>query len=98
MFLKRSLNFALLMPRSLIFVLLVTKPFSKLPTLFTTRRERIRLPRVKQDKRKIKIIKYILGIGFPTTVSVNNCVAHFTPLLSDPESKAVLKEGDVAKM
>lgn len=39
-----------------------------------------------------------IGIGFPTTVSVNNCVAHFSPLPSDPESEATLKEGDVAKM
>lgn len=38
------------------------------------------------------------GIGFPTTVSVNNCVAHFTPIPSDPEAAATLKEGDVAKM
>ncbi|KAG0740717.1 hypothetical protein G6F62_007633 [Rhizopus arrhizus] len=50
---------------------------------------------VYNKKGKNKITK---GIGFPTTVSVNNCVAHFTPLLSDPESKAVLKEGDVAKI
>lgn len=38
------------------------------------------------------------GIGFPTTVSVNNCVAHFTPIPSDPEAATTLKEGDVAKM
>ncbi|GAA5794844.1 DNA-binding protein [Helicostylum pulchrum] len=38
------------------------------------------------------------GIGFPTTISVNNCVAHFSPLPSDSESSLVLKEGDVAKI
>ncbi|KAI8367970.1 DNA-binding protein, partial [Choanephora cucurbitarum] len=38
------------------------------------------------------------GVGFPTTISINNCVAHFSPLPSDPESETVLKEGDVAKI
>ncbi|KAI8987622.1 peptidase M24, structural domain-containing protein [Mycotypha africana] len=38
------------------------------------------------------------GIGFPTSISVNNCVAHFSPLPSDPEAFATLKEGDVAKI
>ncbi|CEG63973.1 Putative DNA-binding protein [Rhizopus microsporus] len=50
---------------------------------------------VYNKKGKKKISK---GIGFPTTVSVNNCVAHFSPLPSDPESEATLKEGDVAKI
>jgi methionine aminopeptidase len=36
------------------------------------------------------------GLAFPTTVSVNNVVAHFTPLPSDPE--VVLKDGDVVKI
>lgn len=40
----------------------------------------------------------IIGIAFPTTVSINNCVAHFSPLPSDPEAKTALKEGDVVKM
>ncbi|KAI8078196.1 DNA-binding protein [Gilbertella persicaria] len=38
------------------------------------------------------------GVGFPTTISVNNCVAHFSPIPSDPEAATVLKEGDVAKI
>ncbi|KAG1444187.1 hypothetical protein G6F56_010400 [Rhizopus delemar] len=50
---------------------------------------------VYNKKGKNKISK---GIGFPTTVSVNNCVAHFSPLPSDPEAQNVLKEGDVAKI
>lgn len=36
------------------------------------------------------------GIGFPTCVSVNNCVGHFSPLPEDPN--VVLKAGDVVKM
>ncbi|KAG2205995.1 DNA-binding protein [Mucor mucedo] len=50
---------------------------------------------IYNKKGKNKVTK---GIGFPTTVSVNNCVAHFSPLPSDPEAAITLKEGDVAKI
>jgi len=36
------------------------------------------------------------GIAFPTCVSVNNCICHFSPLVSEPD--CILKEGDVAKV
>jgi methionine aminopeptidase len=36
------------------------------------------------------------GIAFPTCVSVNNCVCHFSPLKSDPV--VLLKNGDVVKV
>ena len=36
------------------------------------------------------------GIAFPTCISVNNCICHFSPLESDVG--VVLKDGDVAKM
>lgn len=36
------------------------------------------------------------GIAFPTCISVNNCICHFSPLKSDPEH--TLKDGDVVKM
>ncbi|XP_050293413.1 proliferation-associated protein 2G4 [Anthonomus grandis grandis] len=36
------------------------------------------------------------GIAFPTCVSVNNCVCHFSPVPSEPDY--ILKEGDVAKI
>lgn len=36
------------------------------------------------------------GIAFPTCVSVNNCVCHFSPLKSDPD--VILKDGDLVKM
>uniref|UniRef100_A0AAX7SGH3 Peptidase M24 domain-containing protein n=1 Tax=Astatotilapia calliptera TaxID=8154 RepID=A0AAX7SGH3_ASTCA len=36
------------------------------------------------------------GIAFPTCVSVNNCVCHFSPLKSDPE--VILKDGDLVKI
>uniref|UniRef100_A0A8C7DEG1 Proliferation-associated 2G4, b n=1 Tax=Oncorhynchus kisutch TaxID=8019 RepID=A0A8C7DEG1_ONCKI len=44
--------------------------------------------------RKEKDLKK--GIAFPTSVSVNNCVCHFSPLKSDPE--IVLKSGDLVKI
>lgn len=37
-----------------------------------------------------------LGSAFPTSISVNNVVSHFSPLPSDPE--VTLKEGDVVKV
>ncbi|XP_055842295.1 proliferation-associated protein 2G4 [Episyrphus balteatus] len=36
------------------------------------------------------------GIAFPTCVSVNNCVCHFSPTKNDPD--CILKEGDVVKI
>lgn len=36
------------------------------------------------------------GIAFPTCVSVNNCICHFSPLKSEPDY--VLKDGDVVKL
>lgn len=38
------------------------------------------------------------GLAFPTCVSVNNCVAHFSPLASDPLSEQTLAKGDVVKL
>lgn len=36
------------------------------------------------------------GIAFPTCVSVNNCVCHFSPVKSDPN--VILKDGDLVKV
>uniref|UniRef100_A0A8C3NKP7 Peptidase M24 domain-containing protein n=1 Tax=Geospiza parvula TaxID=87175 RepID=A0A8C3NKP7_GEOPR len=36
------------------------------------------------------------GIAFPTSISVNNCVCHFSPLKSDQDY--VLKDGDLVKI
>jgi len=36
------------------------------------------------------------GIAFPTCVSVNNCICHFSPLKSDPGVE--LKDGDLVKI
>jgi methionine aminopeptidase len=44
----------------------------------------------KNVKRKIE-----KGIAFPTCISVNNTVCHFSPLASD---ETVLEEGDLIKM
>ncbi|PVF98043.1 Creatinase/aminopeptidase [Serendipita vermifera] len=38
------------------------------------------------------------GIAFPTCISVNNAVAHFSPLQSDPASDVALEKGDVVKI
>ncbi|KAI7862211.1 peptidase M24, structural domain-containing protein [Spinellus fusiger] len=60
---------------------------------------------VEGDKQLVEATKGIYnkgkmskGIGFPTSISLNNCVAHFSPLASDPEAEMTLKEGDVAKI
>ncbi|BES95852.1 unnamed protein product [Nesidiocoris tenuis] len=37
------------------------------------------------------------GIAFPTCISVNNCICHYSPLESEPE-QLTLKEGDVVKV
>ncbi|XP_060079888.1 proliferation-associated protein 2G4-like isoform X2 [Ylistrum balloti] len=44
----------------------------------------------KKDKEMKK------GIAFPTCVSVNNCICHFSPLKTDTE--LLLKNGDVVKI
>jgi curved DNA binding protein len=36
------------------------------------------------------------GIAFPTCLSVNNCICHFSPSKNDPDQ--LLKEGDVVKI
>ena len=36
------------------------------------------------------------GIAFPTCISVNNCVCHFSPLMSEPD--ITLQDGDLVKM
>ncbi|KAF8737610.1 hypothetical protein AX14_012604 [Amanita brunnescens Koide BX004] len=48
--------------------------------------------------KPIKGIKVTKGIAFPTSFSVNNAVAHFSPLSSDPQSLQVLANGDVVKL
>lgn len=36
------------------------------------------------------------GIAFPTCISVNNCICHYSPLKS--ETDYILKDGDVVKL
>ncbi|ORY27797.1 peptidase M24, structural domain-containing protein [Naematelia encephala] len=50
-------------------------------------------PLWNKAKNGVKISK---GIAFPTTISVNNVVSHFSPLPSDPE--ILLKDKDVVKI
>ena len=46
--------------------------------------------KVQYVKKKIE-----RGVAFPTCLSVNNTVCHYSPLASD---ETVLKEGDILKM
>ncbi|KAI0064975.1 proliferation-associated protein 1 [Artomyces pyxidatus] len=48
--------------------------------------------------KSVKGVKVSKGLAFPTSVSVNNCVAHFSPLASDPLSSQTLAKGDVVKL
>jgi len=48
--------------------------------------------------KSVKGVKVSKGLAFPTCISVNNCVAHFSPLASDPLSEQKLAKGDVVKL
>jgi len=48
--------------------------------------------------KSVKGVKVSKGLAFPTCISVNNCVAHFSPLASDPLSVQKLAKGDVVKL
>lgn len=36
------------------------------------------------------------GVAFPTSLSINNCICHFSPTPRDPD--VLLKEGDLVKV
>ncbi|XP_067687260.1 proliferation-associated protein 2G4-like [Haliotis asinina] len=44
--------------------------------------------------KKMKEMKK--GLAFPTCISVNNCICHFSPLKSEPD--VILKDGDLVKI
>ncbi|KAG6856886.1 hypothetical protein H0H87_012466 [Tephrocybe sp. NHM501043] len=48
--------------------------------------------------KSVKGVKVSKGLAFPTSISVNNAVAHFSPLASDPQSTLVLAKDDVVKI
>ncbi|KAJ6521312.1 peptidase M24, structural domain-containing protein [Mycena capillaripes] len=48
--------------------------------------------------KNVKGVKVNKGLAFPTSVSVNNTVAHFSPLASDPQSSQVLAKDDMVKL
>ncbi|KAF7336692.1 Peptidase-M24 domain-containing protein [Mycena venus] len=48
--------------------------------------------------KKDKGVKVNKGLAFPTSISVNNTVAHFSPLASDPQSSQVLAKDDMVKL
>jgi len=49
--------------------------------------------------KAVKGVKVSKGLAFPTCISVNNCVAHFSPLPSDPVfSTTTLAVSDVVKI
>merc|ERR1719400_2040021 len=41
----------------------------------------------KKDKKLVK------GIAFPTCISVNNCICHYSPLTTEPDQE--LADGDM---
>ncbi|KIK36999.1 hypothetical protein CY34DRAFT_16003 [Suillus luteus UH-Slu-Lm8-n1] len=49
-------------------------------------------------KKAVKGVKMSKGLAFPTSISVNNTVAHFSPLASDSLSSQFLAKGDVVKV
>lgn len=55
--------------------------------------KRIEEETAKAFKKDKKVQK---GIAFPCCVSVNNCICHYSPLFSDPDT--VLKDGDMVKI
>ncbi|KAJ7126889.1 proliferation-associated protein 1, partial [Mycena epipterygia] len=48
--------------------------------------------------KAVKGVKVNKGLAFPTSISVNNTVAHFSPLASDPQSSQVLAKDDMVKL
>ncbi|KAJ7285090.1 peptidase M24, structural domain-containing protein [Mycena rebaudengoi] len=48
--------------------------------------------------KAVKGVKVNKGLAFPTSVSVNNTVAHFSPLATDPQSSQVLAKDDMVKL
>ncbi|KAJ3714206.1 peptidase M24, structural domain-containing protein [Lentinula raphanica] len=48
--------------------------------------------------KPVKGTKVSKGIAFPTCVSVNNAVSHFSPLASDPQAAQTLAKDDVVKL
>jgi len=48
--------------------------------------------------KAVKGVKVNKGVAFPTCISVNNAVAHFSPLASDPQASQVLAKDDVVKV
>lgn len=48
------------------------------------------------ENKAVRLMVLFTGIAFPTSISVNNCVCHFSPLKSDQDY--ILKEGDLVKM
>ena len=39
-----------------------------------------------------------IGVAFPTCISVNHIICHFSPLPSDAEGSEVLKNGEIVKI
>lgn len=48
--------------------------------------------------KAVKGVRVTKGVSFPTCISVNNTVAHFSPLASDPLAVQVLAKDDVVKI
>lgn len=49
----------------------------------------------KQCEQIYKKKKLLKGIAFPTCISLNNCVCHFSPY---PSESVLIKQGDIVKI
>ena len=54
----------------------------------------LNLSQLSRVRQIINIISS--GVAFPTCISVNNVICHYTPLLSEPDT--CLQDGDLVKM
>ncbi|TFK20708.1 proliferation-associated protein 1 [Coprinopsis marcescibilis] len=48
--------------------------------------------------KNVKGVKVPRGVAFPTSISVNNVVAHFSPIASDEQASQTLQKDDVVKI
>ena len=44
------------------------------------------------------MVSFLIGIAYPTCISVGNNVCHLSPLTTDEEFKIVLKAGDMVRI
>jgi len=79
--------------RALVLVISKSLPGASVREICTAGDRMIQEETGKQFKKEKDLKK---GIAFPTCISVNNCICHFSPLATEPDY--VLQENDVIKI